>query len=104
MFKDKQNYMDEIKANSGRYNMEDAGINSKYSDYGSAFSGNKLVFTSSRDTGSFSQKKHKWNNQYFTNLYSSETTPEGNLDAPEKFAKNVNLDLFSNYFQDKPLC
>ena len=90
MFKDKQNYMEEIKANSGRYNMEDAGINSKYSDYGSAFSGNKLVFTSSRDTGSFSQKKHKWNNQYFTNLYSSETTPEGNLDAPEKFAKNVN--------------
>jgi outer membrane protein OmpA-like peptidoglycan-associated protein/tetratricopeptide (TPR) repeat protein len=90
MFKDKQNYMDEIKANSGRYNIEDAGINSKYSDYGSAFSGTKLVFTSSRDTGSFSQKKHKWTNQYFTNLYSSDPTPEGTLAAPEKFAKNVN--------------
>jgi hypothetical protein len=68
MFKDKQNYMEEIKANSGRYNIEDSGINSQYSDYGSAFSGTKLVFTSSRDTGSFSQKKHKWTNQYFNNL------------------------------------
>ena len=90
IFKDKQNYLDEIKANSGRYNIEDAGINSQYSDYGSAFSGTKLVFTSSRDTGSFSQKKHKWTNQYFTNMYASDPTPEGTLAAPEKFAKNVN--------------
>ena len=90
IFKDKQNYLDEIKANSGRYNIEDAGINSQYSDYGSAYSGTKLVFTSSRDTGSFAQKKHKWTNQYFTNMYSSESTPEGTLDTPEKFAKNVN--------------
>jgi len=90
IFKDKQNYMDEIKANSGRYNIEDAGINSQYSDYGSAFSGTKLIFTSSRDTGSFAQKKHKWTNQYFTNMYSSDPTPEGTLAAPEKFAKNIN--------------
>ena len=90
IFKDKQNYMDEIKANSGRYNIEDAGINSAYSDYGSAFSTNKLVFTSSRDTGNFAKKKHKWTNQYFTNMYSADPTPEGGLAAPEKFAKNVN--------------
>jgi len=90
IFKDKQNYMDVIKANSGRYKIEDAGINSPYSDYGSSFLGNKLVFTSSRDTGSFAQKKHKWTNQYFTNMYSAEITPDGALSAPEKFAKNIN--------------
>ena len=82
--------MNEIKANSGRYTIEDAGINSKYSDYGSAMSGNKLVFTSARDTGNFSQKKHKWTNQYFTNMYSSEVAADGSLAAPVKFAKNVN--------------
>ena len=86
IFKDKQNYMDIIKANSGRYNIEDAGINSPYSDYGSSFLGNKLVFTSSRDTGSFAQKKHKWTNQYFTNMYSADISPEGALSAPVKFA------------------
>jgi outer membrane protein OmpA-like peptidoglycan-associated protein len=90
LFKSKQDYMDEIKANSGRYEIGDAGINSKYSDYGSAFSGNKLVFTSSRDTGNFAQKKHKWTNQYFTNMYSADRTTDGALGAPEKFAKNVN--------------
>ena len=39
IFKSKQDYMDEIKANSGRYDIKDAGINSAYSDYGSAYSG-----------------------------------------------------------------
>ena len=97
IFNDKQNYMDIIKANSGRYIIKDAGINSAYSDYGSAYAGNKLIFTSSRDTGSFSQRKHKWSNQYFTNMYSADITPkdtpgvtEDSLTGPEKFAKNIN--------------
>lgn len=97
IFNDKQNYMDIIKANSGRYIIKDAGINSKYSDYGSAYSGNKLIFTSSRDTGNFAQRKHQWSNQYFTNMYSADITPkdekgviEDSLSVPEKFAKNIN--------------
>jgi outer membrane protein OmpA-like peptidoglycan-associated protein/tetratricopeptide (TPR) repeat protein len=97
IFNDKQNYMDVIKANSGRYIIKDAGINSAYSDYGSAYSGNKLIFTSSRDTGNFAQRKHKWSNQYFTNMYSADITPkdekgviEDSLSVPEKFAKNIN--------------
>ena len=88
--KEKRNYLEEIKANSGRYNIEDAGINSEYSDYGSAFSGNRLVFTSSRDTGSFAHRKHKWTGQSFTNMYAADNTPEGALGTPEKFAKNIN--------------
>lgn len=90
IFKDKQNYMDVIKANSGRYTIGDAGINSKYSDYGSAFFGKKLVFTSSRDTGSFAQKKHKWTNQYFTNMYAAEIGKDDSLSNPVKFAKSIN--------------
>ena len=90
IFKDKLNYMQEIKANSGRYNIEDAGINSQYSDYGSAFSTNRLIFTSARDTGSFSQKKHKWTNQYFTNMYAAEQSTDGALGTPVKFAKIIN--------------
>jgi outer membrane protein OmpA-like peptidoglycan-associated protein/tetratricopeptide (TPR) repeat protein len=99
LYKSKQDYMEEIKANSGRYKIEDAGINSKYSDYGSAFLGNKVVFASSRDTGNFSQKKHKWTNQYFTNMYSAENSAEGALGAPIKFAKNLN----SKFHEDSPV-
>ena len=90
LFNKKRDYLAEIRANSGRYNIEDAGINSKYSDYGSSYSGNKLIFTSARDTGNFSQKKDKWTNQYFTNMYSSEIGSDMVLAAPQKFASKVN--------------
>lgn len=55
-----KNYLEEIKRNSGRYEIDDAGINSEYSDYGAAFYGEKVVFTSTRDTGNFTKRKHAW--------------------------------------------
>jgi outer membrane protein OmpA-like peptidoglycan-associated protein/tetratricopeptide (TPR) repeat protein len=85
------NYLDKIKENSGRYKIKDAGVNTKYSDYGSTFyNENKLVFTSSRDTGSLGQRKHTWTDQYFTNLYESNLS--GDSLTPEKvnkFSKSV---------------
>ena len=71
LYSETSNYMDQIKANSGRYNIEDAGINSKYSDYGTFVHDNKVYFASARDTGNFSQRKHTWTGEYFTNLYFS---------------------------------
>jgi outer membrane protein OmpA-like peptidoglycan-associated protein/tetratricopeptide (TPR) repeat protein len=85
-----KNYLDGIKANSGRYKIEDAGINSKYSDYGSTFYLDKLVFTSSRDTGSLMQRKHKWTNQHFTNLYVADLGEEMTPGKVGKLSKKVN--------------
>lgn len=62
-------YLDKIKANSGRYTIENAGINSKYSDYSTFVHDNKIYFATARDTGNFSNRKHKWTDEYFTNLY-----------------------------------
>jgi outer membrane protein OmpA-like peptidoglycan-associated protein/tetratricopeptide (TPR) repeat protein len=84
-----KNYQDIIRANSGRYKIEDAGINSKYSDYGSSLYGNKLVFTSARDTGSLMQRKHKWTNESFTNLYVSELGEELTPGKVDKYSKKV---------------
>ena len=53
-----KDYLEQIKKNSGRYTIENAGINSEYSDYGSAILGNKIVFASARDTGGLSNKRH----------------------------------------------
>ena len=94
LFEKNRNYLAEIKANSGRYKIEDAGINSKYSDYGSSYFQNKLVFTSARDTGSLGQRKHKWTNQYFTNLYTS--------DLDDKMSPNPStITKFSNAINSK---
>ena len=71
LYNETSNYMDQIKANSGRYTIEDAGINSKYSDYGTFVYDSKVYFASARDTGNFSQRKHTWTGEYFTNLYFS---------------------------------
>lgn len=90
LYEERKNYLEEIKKNSGRYNVENAGINSEYSDYGSAFFGDKVVFTSARDTGNFSKRQHSWTNQYFTNMYVADMSPEGALSAPQKFAKSLN--------------
>ena len=59
LFNTNRNYLSEIKANSGRYKIEDAGINTKYSEYGGAHYGNKLIFTSARDTGFLFQRATK---------------------------------------------
>jgi outer membrane protein OmpA-like peptidoglycan-associated protein len=90
LYLDHKNYLEEIKANSGRFNIADAGINSAFSDYGSSFFGNKLVFASSRDTGGISKKIFKWTNQSFTNLYSSEVKSDDSLGRPERFSKKIN--------------
>lgn len=89
LYAKKKNYMDEIKANSGRYKIDNAGINSVYSDYGAHVFGNKLIFASARDTGNFSKRKDKWTNQYFTKLYSSDIEGDNSLKSPKDYSKKI---------------
>ncbi|WP_026715343.1 OmpA family protein [Flavobacterium daejeonense] len=94
LFKENTNYLDEIKANSGRYKIENAGINSKYSDYGASIYNNKIVFTSARDTGSIGQRIHTWTDQHFTNLYSADLdenmTPANPVKSYRKLKSKFN--------------
>lgn len=88
--KSQKDYLSEIKKNSGRYRIENAGINSEFSDYGTAFYKDELVFTSARDTGGISSRKHSWTNQSYTNLFGSKVTDNGNFESPKKFSKSVS--------------
>jgi outer membrane protein OmpA-like peptidoglycan-associated protein/tetratricopeptide (TPR) repeat protein len=90
LFNQNRDYLAEIKKNSGRYNIENAGINSKYSDYGTAFNGNQVVFSSARDTGNFSKRIHTWTGEYFTNLYSADLKEDGSLGEVKKFGNKLN--------------
>lgn len=89
-YSENRNYLDVIKANSGRYNVETTTINSEYSDYGTSFYNQKLLFTSARDTGGFAKKRHTWTNQSFTKIYASEVMADGSLGKPEKFNTSIN--------------
>jgi outer membrane protein OmpA-like peptidoglycan-associated protein/tetratricopeptide (TPR) repeat protein len=92
-------YLEAIKNNSGRYTVQNAGLNSEFSDYGASFYKNTLVFASARDTGGVFVKKHSWTNQSFTNLYSSLMADNGSLLEPEKFSKKIN----SKYHESTPV-
>lgn len=89
-FINNENYLEVIKANSGRYEIQDPGINSPYSDFGSTIVDNKLIFTSARDTGSFVQRRHAWTGQSFTDLYSADISPEGVASEPKLYSKKIN--------------
>lgn len=93
LFENNKNYLDQIKLNSGRFAIEDAGINSSQSDYGSTVSNNKLFFASARDTGIVVKKTFRWTNKSFTNLFVAELKPDGSLADPIRFERKINSKL-----------
>jgi outer membrane protein OmpA-like peptidoglycan-associated protein/tetratricopeptide (TPR) repeat protein len=99
LYVNQRDYLKDIKANSGRFEIADAGVNSQYSDYGSALYDNKLVFASARDTGGVSKKVFKWNNEYFTNLYFSQANADGSMTKPKLFSKVIN----SKFHESTPI-
>ena len=85
-----KDYLAQIKKNSGRYTIENAGINSEYSDYGSAYYNNKVVFASARDTGGLGNRKHSWTGESFTNLYAADMGEQGALSTAARFGNKLN--------------
>lgn len=96
---EQKDYLAIIKKNSGRYLIENAGINSEYSDYGSSVFGDKIVFASARSNGSVYEKKHSWTGEGYTNLYAANRNEYGLLSSAEVFSKNIN----SKYNESTPV-
>lgn len=90
LFDKNKNYLDQIKLNSGRFEISDSGINSNQSDYGSTISNNKLFFASARDTGIAARKTFRWTNKSFTNLFVAEIKADGSLADPIRFERKIN--------------
>ena len=75
----------------GKFDIKKLSINSTgYSDFAPAYYGEKILFSSSRDTGTFTKRVHKWNDQPFLDLY--EFNPKVNSDSSgiSKLAGAVN--------------
>ncbi|MCP1997469.1 OmpA family protein [Flavobacterium sp. HSC-61S13] len=89
IFSEHKDYLAEIKANSGRYNIKNIDMNSSYSDYGSTVYKDQLIFTTARDTGSISKKIHSWTGASFTNLYAASIESDGSVGETKPFAKEV---------------
>jgi outer membrane protein OmpA-like peptidoglycan-associated protein len=90
LFASQRDYLKEIKSNSGGCEISNSAINSRYSDYGSSYLGDKLLFASARDTGGVSKKVFKWNNAAFTNLYIADLSTDGVASDPKLFNQTIN--------------
>lgn len=90
LFQYNRNYLEQIKMNSGRFEIAAAQVNSESSEFGSAFLDNSLVFSSARRIENKEGKTFKWTNKNFTNLYIAPINANGNTESPVLLNKEIN--------------
>ncbi len=91
LFRNGSDYLEKIEFQSGRYEIENSSVNSLFSDFGVAFFGKKIVFSSSRDTLVFNKNVHQWNDQAFLDLFEAEYDSVNNtLSDAKKFGGKLN--------------
>ncbi len=91
-FKKERDYLAEIKANSGRYDIKPFEYNSVYSEFAPTYYKEGLIFSSDRDTGNFARYRHTWNSKDFLDLYkvNSDSISQNKV---VKFGEQVNTRL-----------
>ncbi|WP_430905876.1 OmpA family protein [Maribacter sp. 2-571] len=83
-------YLEKIKARSGRYEVKSLSVNSPQSDFAPSFDGDNLVFSTARDSGITSKRVHLWNNSAFLNLYSATPDASGEYTNASKLSNALN--------------
>lgn len=99
IFDKQRNYKEIIEKNSGRYTIKPTSVNSKMADYGTAFYGDKVLFSTSRDSTGYARVSTKWTNQSFTNLYVSTKNEENDILDEKRFSNDIN----SKFHEDTPV-
>ncbi|MBC8757693.1 PD40 domain-containing protein [Kordia sp. YSTF-M3] len=90
LFVNERNYLKEIELQSGRFKIDNAGFNSKLSDFAPAFNQNQLVFASNRQDRKPSKIIHDWNDQPFLDLYQVNIALTDPNKTIQKLPKSIN--------------
>lgn len=81
----KQNYLEDLKDRSNRYELENVSINTPYSDFGGVVWGNQFIYTSARETNEKHGKViHEWTNESYTSLFRSRINIDGSYEQPQR--------------------
>lgn len=99
LYTSNRDYLNEIKKNSGRYDINNSAINSSSSDYGAIQLDDKILFTSNRVEKGMNKRINKWDKQPFSNLYSATIVPEGGFSSPELISSKIN----SKFHESSPV-
>jgi outer membrane protein OmpA-like peptidoglycan-associated protein len=92
VFEEERDYLEEIKKNSGRYDLNPFEFNSSYSDFAPSFYKEGIIFSSDRDTGNLARYRHTWNSKDFLDLYKV-NSDSISTNQVTKLDNNVNTRL-----------
>ncbi len=84
------NYLEEIEAQSSRFEINPVSVNTKFSDFATGFGDRGAIFSSSRDEGVAQKITHKWTGLPFLQLYSAKISKDGNLVNAQKLEGDFN--------------
>ena len=90
LYAENKDYLKDIEVNSGKYTVAPTDINSEYSDFGPAFFGDKIVYSSSRKEGALYKKINPWTEQNYRDLYVVEKDNNYKLSNPINFSNVIN--------------
>ena len=78
-FVNNPNYLPKILEKGKKFNVQDAGVNSAYSDFGGTVQGGKLYITTARNEDG---KSYGWNEEPFLDIYAANKNKDGSFQAP----------------------
>ena len=85
------------------YSIKSIDANTKYSDFGSTFMGDKIVFSSTRKKPGINKRVWRGNNQPFLDLYKGNLKTNGEIENIVPFSEKVNSkyhDAFVSFSSD----
>jgi outer membrane protein OmpA-like peptidoglycan-associated protein/tetratricopeptide (TPR) repeat protein len=78
-FVENPNYLPKILEKGKKFNVQDAGINSAYSDFGGTLQGGQLYIATARNEMG---KSYGWNEEPFLDIYVAQKNDDGSFQAP----------------------
>ena len=88
---------------AAEYSIKSIDANTKYSDFGATFMGDKLVFSSTRPKRGIARRVWRGNNQPFLDLYIGDLKSNGEVENVKPFSEEVNTkyhDAFVSFTTD----
>ena len=89
LFEENKDYQTVIKNNSGRFQLNNASINTENSEYGTALYGDKIVFAGATDARKAKRGVSQWTGESFYDLYEAEHLDQ-KLSNRKPFSSTIN--------------
>jgi outer membrane protein OmpA-like peptidoglycan-associated protein len=82
-------YIKFLKRDSTRFQVRPTGINTPLSEFGPAYYKDNIVFSSNRENSLIVQRKNRWDDKPFLDLYIARIDESGDLLSPKHFAPKI---------------